>query len=80
LLHDAVTSQDFDVFHQDQGTVSKPGGNMKAFVAMLFGVLFLLPLLTACEKGHYTEDRQYVGDPERVESASEATREQRQRR
>jgi hypothetical protein len=53
---------------------------MKAFVSLLLGVLFMLPFLTACEKGHYTEDRQYVGDPERVESASEATREQRQRR
>jgi hypothetical protein len=53
---------------------------MKAFVSLLLGVLFMLPFLTACEKGHYTEDRQYVGDPERVELASEATREQRQRR
>jgi hypothetical protein len=33
---------------------------MKAFVSLLLGVLFMLPFLTACEKGHYTEDRQYV--------------------
>ncbi|WP_447980025.1 hypothetical protein [Candidatus Nitrospira bockiana] len=38
--------------------------------------LCLLVLMAACEKGHYTGERHYIGNPERVPQASEPVHQQ----
>jgi hypothetical protein len=37
----------------------------------LFFAIAMLTLSTACEKGRYTDDGHYVGNPERIPTASE---------
>lgn len=53
---------------------------MKMILGSLLGAALLIPLLGGCQRGHYTDDRHYIGDPERVESASEVEQEHRKTR
>ena len=53
---------------------------MAFVVSSLLSAALLMSLLAGCQRGHYTDDRQYVGDPERVESASEGKHENQRMR
>ena len=50
---------------------------MKTFLGSLLGAALLIPLLAGCQRSHSTDDRHYIGDPERVESAGDAEHERR---
>ena len=53
---------------------------MIGLITTMLGVGVLSALLIGCEKGHYTDDRHYVGNPERVESAGDQDTQTRWRR
>jgi hypothetical protein len=52
---------------------------VRASYVLLFLLMTMSPML-GCEKGRYTEDRHYVGDPERIPATSEPAKESDQLR
>ena len=50
---------------------------MKMILGSLLGAALLIPLLAGCQRSHSTDDRHYIGDPERIESAGDAEHERR---
>jgi hypothetical protein len=47
---------------------------LRGAVVSLFPIVLMSMLIVGCQKGRFTDDRHYVGDPERPAATSESTR------
>lgn len=53
---------------------------IRGIIVSLFPIVLISIAIGGCQKGRFTDDRHYVGDPERPAATSESTRDSNETR